>query len=192
MATVVVGDSHVFWLHRFRRENDLPGIIEDNGNGPIKFIGVRGGTVRSLSSPGVIETIAKLSPAIVVIHVGGNDIDNARGFPPQGVGMQIYELAKRYRAEGVKQVVVCQIVRREKWRHFSFQDGTQAAIMANEFLEAACAGCPGITFWKHKGLWSSVRPAFRPDGVHVNELGNYKLLRSIRGSILWATKRLNV
>ena len=59
MATVVVGDSHVFWLHRFRRENDLPGIIEDNGNGPIKCIGVRGGTVRSLSSPGVIETIAK-------------------------------------------------------------------------------------------------------------------------------------
>ena len=61
-----------------------------------------------------------------------------------------------------------------------------AVTDANEFMQAACGGHTTIRFWKHKGPWSSERAVFRLDGVHFNNLGNYKLLRSTRGAIITA------
>ena len=189
MRTLVLGDSHVFWLERFHKEQRLviPNLCmraEDH----VGMLGIRGGTVPSLKSAMTVKFIKTFAPELVILHVGGNDLDSKSRPPPQLVGMRIFECAKQIISLGVSRVVVCQIVRREKWRQFSYEAGTMAVTDANEFMQAACGGHATISFWKHKGLWSSERAAFRLDGVHFNNLGNYKLLRSIRGAIITASK----
>ena len=53
------------------------------------------------------------------------------GAPPLLIGMQRYRLAKLYRRFGVKHVTVCQVVRRAKWRHLSFDEGTERVRIVN-------------------------------------------------------------
>ena len=180
---LVLGDSHVYWLERFANDQNLPGTTMRISE--IRLEGIRGGGIESVKQVRITNLIRAFAPDIVVLHVGGNDIDGHKA--PQLIGMRLYELAKSLIARGVRHVIICQIVRRQKWRHFSPEQGAMAAVAANEFLAAVCDGCADISFWKHKGLWSSVRPVFRLDGVHYNELGNYKLFRSVRGAILYAS-----
>ena len=47
----------------------------------------------------------------------------------------------------------------------------------NDFVKAACEGCQQVSFWKHKGFWNPQSTVFRDDGVHFNDLGNYKLYK---------------
>ena len=60
----------------------------------------------------------------------------------------------------------------------------------NDFVKAACEGCEQVSFWKHNGFWNPQSTVFRDDGVHLNDLGNYKLYCSIRGGILRAVSLL--
>ena len=53
---------------------------------------------------------------------------------------------------------------------------------------AACDDDYGVSFRKHRGLWRAGSELFRQDGVHLNELGNIKFLKSIKGAILQAIK----
>ena len=43
-------------------------------------------------------------------------------------------------------------------------------------------------YWRHRGFWKSKSEIYLPDGVHLNNLGNYKFMRSIRGAVLQALK----
>ena len=53
----------------------------------------------------------------------------------------------------------------------------------NDYVKVACEGCKHVSVWKHKGFWNPQSTLFRDDGVHLNDLGNYKLYRSIRGAM---------
>ena len=95
--------------------------------------------------------------------------------------MRLYEMARyMIKHAGVLRLIVCQVVRRNRWRHLSYD--------INEFLLAVCDGEKGVSFWKHRGLWQAGSDIFRKDGVHLNDLGNRKLLKSIRGAILLAIR----
>ena len=87
--------------------------------------------------------------------------------------------------------VVCQIVRRQCVRRYSWEDGTQRVADTNEFLKAVC-DTERLSFWYHRGFWQSQRNIFRGDGVHFNDLGNYKLWRSVKGAVFVALKRLGL
>ena len=47
---------------------------------------------------------------------------------------------------------------------------------------------PFCYYWRHRGFWKSKSELYLPDGVHLNNLGNYKFMRSIRGAVLQALK----
>ena len=79
----------------------------------------------------------------------------------------------------VSHVVVCQIVCHQCVCLYSWEEGTQRLLDVNEFLKAVC-NPEHLSFWSHRGFWQSQRNIFRGDGVHFNDLGNYKLWRSVK------------
>ena len=141
------------------------------------------------ANPDLKRKLAVEVPSVCVLSVGGNDLDHAG--PPQTllVGMRLYELAKELISMGVNRVVVCQVVRRHRWRHLSYDEGSARVAEINEFLKAVCTDFP-ISFWAYKGFWNIQREIFRPDGVHFNDLGNHKLFRTIKGAVFTTVKPL--
>ena len=58
----------------------------------------------------------------------------------------------------------------------------------NCLLQKLSANNEKFIFWKHKGLHLSDFNLLSSDGVHLNEYGNFRLYRSIRGFIIFADK----
>ena len=44
--------------------------------------------------------------------------------------------------------------------------------------------CHDRSLWRHKGLWNFTRPVYCDDGIHLNDLGNLRLYRSVRAALL--------
>ena len=120
---------------------DTPPPAHDVNAIDIVYRGTRGGTVSSMCRDAVFRTGGRDLPHAVIVMVGGNDLDKC-GVPPQLVGMEIYTLARDLVSCGVNHVTVCQVLRRNSWRHFSYQEGVDRVSGVNEFLLAACNG-PG-------------------------------------------------
>ena len=117
-----------------------------------------------------------------------NDLDHAGTPQTLKVGMRLYEYAQALVTMGVKRVVVCQIVRRQSWRHISYEEGTARVAEVNEFLRAVCETILMYRSGDIGGFWNVQRQIFRPDGVHFNDLGNHKLFRSVKGAVFSAGK----
>jgi len=90
----IIGHSYVHWLAHFIHDstNGFPAVQPDFGlsqarkNLPI-FRGIRGATLKQfLPDCSVIQDVINASPAIVVIHLGGNDLDCLTA-SPEAVGM---------------------------------------------------------------------------------------------------------
>ena len=58
----------------------------------------------------------------------------------------------------------------------------------HQYLTVVLEPLPFYYYWWHRGFWKSKSELFLPDGVHLNNLGNYKFMRSIRGAVLQALK----
>ncbi len=102
--------------------------------------------------------------------------------------MKLFELGKQIQLSTWAVVCICQPIRRLTWHNFTEEEGPRRIQQAMEFLQAVCQGTP-IIFWKHKGMWNSRANVYRDDGVHLNDLGNFKFYRSIRGLIIHATNK---
>ena len=59
---------------------------------------------------------------------------------------------------------------------------------ANEYLWREAPGC-GITFWRHKGIEDWAR-LLDDDGTHLNDIGQIKFYKSIRGAFINASRQL--
>ncbi|CAH3170365.1 unnamed protein product, partial [Porites lobata] len=62
---------------------------------------------------------------------------------------------------------------------------TLVRYLHDEF-NAVLEPIPYCLYWKHRGFWNSRENIYLPDGVHLNDLGNLKLFRSIRGAVIKA------
>ncbi len=185
---LVLGDSHVYWLEQFVAHDLLLFSYPQDVNAiDIVYRGNRGGTVSSMRCDNVFRARRHDLPHAVIVMVGGNDIDKC-DVPPQRVGMEVYTLARDLVRCGVNHVTVCQVLRRNSWRHFSYQEGADRVSCVNEFLLAACGGPGNVAFWKHRGMWQEGADIFRTDGIHFNSLGNFKLYKSVRGAIYQANR----
>ena len=101
--------------------------------------------------------------------------------------MALYNYTQALTKTGVKRVVVCQIVRRQDWRHLTLDEGIAGVTDINEFLRTVYDD-KHLSFWQHKAFWSVQKQTFRRDGVYSNDFGNYKLRRNVKGGILCALK----
>ena len=139
MKVLLVGHSHVVWLERYLR-----GAPKNVGLSEVEisYVGVRGGRVATFRNKP--DEVARLAPDIIIIHLGGNDLESDR--PPQQVGMELYELAKDYKNVGVKHVTVCRIIRWAQWRHLSVNEGNASffrlfAMDIVKFIRGGTEGC---------------------------------------------------
>ena len=147
---LVIDDSHVFWLKQFGLSSDVRFCPARDCR--VKFAGYRGGATRSLSSHSEIAQILDRElPRVAVLSVGANDIDMPCRAETLKAGMRLYELAKT-----LIRHVVCQVVRRQAWRHITVNEGSQRVQEITEFLKSVCH-TNRISFWAHKGFRASAK-----------------------------------
>ena len=193
VKVLVLGHSHVYWLGAFAGSTSPSGLFADfsvRGHAcDVRYLGLRGATASSLRAPAVRSQIASFGADVVVLHVGRNDLDGKSAPDPCMVAGDLQRFASELLAMGVSRFAVCQVVRRQRWRNFSFEEGAARVIALNAELESLCKGVDGMFFWRHKRLWNSIRVVFRRDGVHFSDIGNYRFFRSIRGAIMKAANQ---
>ena len=191
LDVLVLGHSHAYWLGAFIEYAGLLDDLERLGyTCTVLFMGRRGASIQTFREPATITRISARVPDIVITLLGGNDLDGKSPPPPEAVGLQLGRLGDELLALGVRQVCLCQIERRKKWRHFDFDTGAARVASANAALQSACGGRRGLFYWSHKYLWNSPAKVFRQDGVHLSDIGNFRLFRSIRGAIFRAVSRV--
>ena len=188
---VLVGHSYVYWLRSFV-EKTLPGsgfsdFSVDGASCDVTYNGVRGATVNTFLDADMFARIIDVCPNVVCLCLGGNDLTTAT---PVMVALDIIRLARRLLSAGVQCVCVGQVCRRLCWRNVTHSVGDSLAQELNSYLEAFSNDTEGVFFWRHKRLWTSIRPVFRPDGVHYSDLGNFRFFRSMRGAIMAAVRRI--
>ena len=83
----------------------------------------------------------------------------------------------------VKSIGLCQVSR----RHFPECIACNfKVIKLHLYLKAILEPIPYCLYWRHRGFWNSREKIYLPDGVHLNDLDNLKLFRSIQGAVIKA------
>ena len=137
---LITGHSYVYWLRQYvvqsrsRPAIALPSALPlalGLGQYEVKFQGMRGAKLTRYTRNAIFAEIKRSSPKMAVLQLGGNDLDSQ--IPPQMIGMRIYELARDVvaRHSCVKQIVVCQAIRRRKWQHLSYEEGAARVATFN-------------------------------------------------------------
>ena len=169
---LVLGDSHVYWLGGFVAE-----YILRFGSGPdfqgtdccIRFSSFRGGTVASVGSLRRVTSLLTAEvPRVVVLALGGNDLDSATDHLLL-VGMRVFELAKSV-SRGVERVVT-QVLRRHRFHHISIEEGPRRVLEINEFLAAVYV--EALTLSKIKQHLPLLRPFYQLIKGGVKRLNNH-------------------
>ena len=145
LDVLLMGHSHFHWLNEFVRKDVEPRYrdfaVSLNGCRAVSFYTKRGGRVADFAPRHATEKIRKLLPDIVILCMGGNDIDSRDvNHKPQAVGMKVFQLASSLIRIGVNQVGVCQVFPRKKWRKLLRREGDRAV----EIINAACENHPKI------------------------------------------------
>ena len=131
------------------------------------------------------DEIADGDPDIVYIELGTCDLD-VPGVNGNAVGRQLYQLAQAVENYGVKRVIVGEVIfRQEKGIPGEATDYNYQVMNMNRYLQSVMApqNNEHFFFWRHKYLWGSKIQIYDDDGIHLNELGDTRLYRSIRGAI---------
>ena len=159
MKVLILGDSHITWLDRFvraTRPGGTDGFVVDGNNCVVRCVARPGATMPLLRSSAVRRLVEAEAAQLVILHVGSNDLDLLPSQQPQAIGMGIFMFAKQLVGQGVRHVVISQVVRRACWRHSRFddgtrvEDGTRRADDINTFFDAACSGPEPISFWRQQ------------------------------------------
>ena len=147
-------------------------------------MGRREASIKTFQEPATMTRISARISDIVITLLEGNDLDGKFSPPLEAVGSQLCSLGDELLALWAMSArYVCQIEHRRKWRHFYFETGTARVGSANAAVQSECGGggrrC--LFFLSHKYLWNSPATVFRPDGVHLSDIGHFSLFLSIRG-----------
>ena len=124
-----------------------------------------------------LHVVASFAPDIIVLQLGTNDLSR---FDPLVVGSSIEDLVRiLYDKYDVKVVCVCQTLHRGADPAFNVR-----VRALTKYLKTFLEPLPYFFFWGHMGFWNTTRRFLARDGVHLNEQGQYKLFRSLRGAVL--------
>ena len=182
---LVFGHSFVRRLKEFveRYSHDLSldfGVPSIN----VFWHGIGGRTVRKIVSFD-LHVVESFKPDIVILQLGTNDLTTLQATT---VGSELEDLVRLLHDNfGVKIVCVCQTIKRETcgpaFRH-------KVGLLCR-YLKVVLEPLPYAIYWSHRGFWNTRQRIFCADGVHLNNLGHFKLYRSMRGAVLRAVKHLN-
>ena len=189
-SVLVLGHSYVRRLGEFVHQSSWdvsPNFGLKESQGTVYFAGYGGASVHRIHAL-LREVLERFMPDVVVLQVGSNDV-RSNGDDPEYLADRLLGLARRLRDEfGITNVIVSQLFFRTvvPCQHYN---GIIHEI--NLHLENKLQDERYLSFWKHFGFWNpEVRALLQhQDGVHFNDLGNYKFYKSLRGAILKACKQ---
>lgn len=200
----VVGHSYVKHLNNFAA--DLPNKEQflsvspasprsnllDLNNCFVEWYSKPGSTVASLSADRHIRhKLGFLDPHLIFLQIGSNDLDNEL-HEPLDVAYAISEFADKLISEfSLNKVLVGKLAQRKKTRNITVEEYNEKVHKTNRYIENYCeplSSFSSATFWNHKGIANPGKNIYFRDGVHMNDLGNLKLYRSIRSGVLASMK----
>ena len=142
-----------------------------------------------------LPRIVSSKPDFLVVHVGSNDLSSASYVDSIKVANNILELANELcQSSGAQGAIIAHLLQRGLSPRLPHPDAVaeynQKIILANKFItEVLGAGLePRLISWPHKGMTRSMTHLLCHDGTHVNEEGQLKLYRSLRGAVMRAAK----
>ena len=178
---LILGHSFIRRLAEFLQKRGHEHLMAKLSSlGSISFHGVGGSTIAKVRKFD-LSIIRRLSPDIIVLELGSNDLTK---LPAQTVGSEL-EILVRYLYDEfyVKSIVVGQVIRRHSPQCAAYN---VKVTKLHLYLKAVLEPIPYCIYWRHRGFWNPRGNIYLPDGVRLNDLGNLKLFRSIRGAVIKA------
>jgi lysophospholipase L1-like esterase len=204
----IVGHSYVRRLMAFSR--DFPYKLEffnvapahprpnwlDLNNTVVQWHYISGGTVPRLANDeGILEQLQNFQPQVLFLQIGSNDLDGLScASQPFNVAYSISELVDTWISDigSFTKIFIGKLIKRRKTRTkgLSLNDYNIKVGATNVYLNNFCdpQGAVPVEFWHHKGLSNPIANIYDRDRTHLNDLGHFKLYRSIRSSVKYAMK----
>ena len=184
---LIIGHSFIHRLKAFvQKERHIHTYKTLNGIGQVHFHGVGGRTIAKFRKFD-FDVVRRIGPDIIVLELGSNDLVELSA---QTVGSELETLARElHELPSVQLVVIGQDLRRRSQNSDNFNC---KVAKLQKYLSVVLEQLPFCYYWRHTGFWNSNSELYLPDGVHLNRLGNYKFMRSIRGAILKALQLVGV
>lgn len=186
MTTLCVGDSHVKRLKRFVNTGEPASITYRISNlGNVHYYGISGGLFSNNNNLRLIaDAVRHFKPRHIIVIFGENDLDSDdEHFHPVCTLTRLIAFLTQVRHKFHLDTVTCiTFIPRHVCRHISVDKCNERVKEANKLLYELCAQS-NIICWKLRGFYNSVENIYC-DGVHLNTLGFYKLVRQIRGIFL--------
>jgi len=177
---LILGHSFIRRLRQFVEEHSSEFKLDFRITEPavVRWHGVGGRTVAKCKRLD-LHVVCAFKPDVVFLQLGTNDL-TCRGMTALTVGSEIDDFVRLLHEEhGVKLICVGQTLRRSYSEKFNREVGLLA-----KYLKTVLEPLPYVIYWPHRGFWNPRRPILFCDGVHLNNEGQHKLYRSIRGAVL--------
>ena len=184
---LILGHSFIRRLREFVRlpTNALREDFDITTPMNLRWHGIGGRTVAKVIRYD-LEIVRQFSPDIVILQLGTNDISARSIRSALTVGSQLEDLTKLLHEQfGVTVVCVCQTIRREN-AHLNVRIRT-----LTDYLRVVLHPLSFAFYWRHRGFWKTTQSFLLHDGVHLNQRGQFKLYRSLRGALIQSLKVFN-
>ena len=179
LRVLILGHSFVRRLHTFLLRNFNAQIAENfsvPGDLVIRWHGIGGRTVFKTTKFDLCA-VEEFAPDVVVLQLGTNDLPNTSAVE---TGTAIEDLCRLlHESYGVEVICVCQTLHRHNTPSFKRQ-----VNLHSHYLTVVLELLPYTIYWRHRGFWRAKSRFLARDGVHLNNRGNYKYFRSLRGAVL--------
>ncbi len=185
-TVLILGDSFVSRLKDYLDGNQLFNFNLDLSGHKVFCHGRGGLKIGDLFSSHIFDVVDRISPNIVLIEIGSNDLDNGN-IPTSTLLHNLSNFALALKnACGVSVVAIMEVFFRAKVCRGNWTS-TDALNGAIHDFNARCKDMSSYApflYWHHVGLVSNWCQYICPDGVHLNNLGLYKFYKSVRSAII--------
>jgi lysophospholipase L1-like esterase len=189
---MIIGHSFITRLSQFLDKNEgrFHNYHLEYDQVNVKHLGKGGKTVTYARYMDLSE-VSQYKPHIVYIELGSNDLSKKNG-QPEVIASELHEFANDLLGIGVIQVIIGQVLHR-KGRGIPHRLGSYNLRVTtfNNICKALFDSSisPGCYFWQHISLYKKEHTIQR-DGVHLTDIGQKRLFRSIRGALLRSLTRV--
>ena len=196
--TMVLGHSFVARLGQFASTNRSytvdPNFGFSESELDVHVVGVGGRTVAKVRMFD-LGAVDRFQPHTIQLELGTNDLASTRTSPiavAHDIKSLVCDLHQQY---GVMFVTVGQAAKCVESRTLRGFKGlaveafNQRVIEFNAELEACLQPLSYAKYWRHRSVWRSPYELMVSDGLHFNDLGNYRLYKSVKSALVIARKR---
>ena len=153
----------------------------------VQYVHKNGGHITDLEEK--LHEMTADKPSAVFLQIGGNDFSGKSIPDHTSIPAKLHKLATCIKQTGVQYVIIGKLFYRGKSKYLpnSYQIKTynDKVTAVNKKLDelATDMKAQNILVWNHKGRVQCAQEMLASDGTHLNERGQKKFWRSIRGAL---------